>query len=133
MEHAVTVGLSLTAPREVRRSLERRYAGSMERSLLDDVTVLTSEVVTNAVQHSGRPQGDPLTVDATVTDDVLRVEVTDKGHGVAELEPRSMSPPSGLGYMQILSDRWSSRANGSFLVWFEIDVVTRRVLYRATP
>ena len=67
----------------------------MDRSLLDDLTLLASEVVTNAVQHSGCPQGDPLTVCTTVDNGVLRVEVTDNGVGVAALVPRSMAPPSG--------------------------------------
>jgi anti-sigma regulatory factor (Ser/Thr protein kinase) len=102
----------------------------MERSLLDDLTLLTSEVVTNAVQHSGRPDGDPLSVNTTVLDGVLRVEVTDQGSGKADLEPGSIDPPSGLGYLQLLSDRWSSEVSNSFLVWFEIDVVSRVMLYR---
>jgi anti-sigma regulatory factor (Ser/Thr protein kinase) len=127
----VTVALSLDAPRTVRHSLEAQYVGSMERSLLDDLTLLASEVVTNAVQHSGRPNGDPLDVQTTVIDGVLRLEVTDRGVGVHELEARSLKPPSGLGYVEILSDRWSSRANGSFQVWLEIDVVSREMTYRA--
>ena len=127
----MTIALSLDAPREVRHSLEAQYVGSMERSLLDDLTLLASEVVTNAVQHSGRPHGDPIEVQTTVVDGVLRMEVTDRGVGVHELEARSIKPPSGLGYVEILSDRWSSRINSSFQVWFEIDVVSRDTLYRA--
>ena len=127
----MSVALSVHAPGQVRHSLEAQYVGSMERSLLDDLTLCTSEVVTNAVQHSGRPQGDELTIETTVVDGVLRVEVTDKGEGVDELEARSIDPPSGLGYVDILSDRWSSRVNDSFHVWFEIDVVSRSMLYRA--
>ena len=90
-----------------------------------------SEVVTNAVQHSGRPNGDPIDVQTTVIDGVLRVEVTDKGEGVDELEARSITPPSGLAYLDILSDRWSSRVNDSFHVWFEIDVVSGSMIHRA--
>jgi hypothetical protein len=104
----------------------------MDRPLLDDVMVATSEIVTNAVQHSGRPDGDPLTVQASVTEGVFRVEVTDRGVGVHGLEARSIDPPSGLGYVQLVSDRWSSSVGESFHVWFEIDVVSRPVLYRAT-
>ena len=85
----MTVALSLGAPREVRHSLEARYVGAMDRSLLDDLTLLASEVVTNAVQHSSCPQGDPLTFCTTVVDGVLRFEVTDNGVGVGELVPRS--------------------------------------------
>jgi anti-sigma regulatory factor (Ser/Thr protein kinase) len=131
MEHVMTLRLSLSAPREVRHSLEARYAESMERSLLDDVTVLTSEMVTNAVVHSGRPSGDELTVTARVADGTLRVEVTDMGQGMHNLAARSVEPPSGLGYLQLMSDRWSSWIDDAFHVWFEIDVVARPLLYRA--
>ena len=133
MEHALTLPLSSQAPRNVRGSLKQRYLESMEQSLLNDVTLLTSEIVSNAVQHSGRPEGDPLIVRASVVDDALHVEVTDQGQGVTKLTPRSMDPPSGLGFVQLVSDRWSSRGGTSFHVWFEIDVVTRNVLHRAPP
>ncbi len=127
------IALSVHAPGSVRHSLEERYRDSVERSLLDDVTLPASEVVTNAVQHSGCPQGDPLDVQATVLDGVLRLEVTDRGTGVDMLAPRSIDPPSGLGFLEILSDRWSSQVNGSFHVWFEIDVVSRSMLHRKAP
>jgi anti-sigma regulatory factor (Ser/Thr protein kinase) len=127
--------LSIHAPRQVRDSLELQYAGSMERSLLDDVRLLTSEVVSNAVQHSGRPTGDPLTLETSVVHDVLRVEVTDGGKGALQLTPRTSNPPSGLGLVQMLSDRWSSHQNDTFHVWFEIDVTSSTPLSRksATP
>jgi anti-sigma regulatory factor (Ser/Thr protein kinase) len=118
------LALSIHAPRQVRDSLELRYAGSMERSLLDDLRLLTSEVVTNAVQHSGRPVGDPITIETSMVDGVLRVEVTDGGTGKLVLAPRTINPPSGLGMVQMLSDRWASRQNDSFHVWFEIDVTS---------
>jgi anti-sigma regulatory factor (Ser/Thr protein kinase) len=131
MEDVVTLALSNFAPSEIRRSLRARYRDSMEQSLLDDVTVLASEIVTNSVVHSGRPRGDAITVTATTIDGTLRVQVEDRGKGVHNLEPASIEPPSGLGYVQRLSDRWSSRSNGSFQVWFEIDVVNRTMLHRA--
>jgi anti-sigma regulatory factor (Ser/Thr protein kinase) len=127
----VTIALSLQAPGQVRRSLESHYSASMDRRLLNDVVLLASEIVTNAVQHSGCPNGDPLAIQASLTKGVFRVEVTDRGPGVHNLQARSIEPPSGLGYVQLLSDRWSSRVGESFHVWFEIDVVSRPVFYRA--
>ena len=59
-------------------------------------------------------------------------KVGDEGSGLASLEPRSLNPPSGLGYLEILSDRWSSHQTDSFHVWFEIDVTARTVLTRTT-
>ena len=129
----MTTPLALGAPGAIRRSLEGFYAGTMDRSLLDDVKVMASEMTSNAVQHSGCADGDPLSVSANVSNGVLHVEVGDEGHGAATLLPRSLHPPSGLGYVELLSDRWSSRRNASFHVWFESDVVSRTLLARATP
>jgi two-component sensor histidine kinase len=128
----MNVGLSLHAPRELRRSLEAAHAGSMERWLLKDLLLCASELVANAVVHSGCPGGDCLNVRATVSDGVLRLEVIDNGAGVRELKPRSTTPPSGLGYLELLTDRWSSYVDNSFHVWFEIDVVVRdRLVWRS--
>jgi anti-sigma regulatory factor (Ser/Thr protein kinase) len=128
----MTTALTLRAPGAIRASLEARYATTMDRSLLDDVKVMASEMTSNAIRHSGRPDGDPLSISASVTDGVLHVEVGDQGHGVATLKPRSLDPPSGLGYLEILSDRWSSRQNTSFCVWFEIDVTSQTLLTRTS-
>ncbi len=116
-----SIPLSSSAPGTARRSFDG-LTGLVEASLLDDLRLLTSEIVTNAVQHSGCPQGDPITVDTALGKDVMRIEVLDQGDGVGSLRPRSSSPPSGLGYVNVLSDRWASVIVNSFQVWFEIDV-----------
>jgi serine/threonine-protein kinase RsbW len=61
---------------------------------LDDVALVVSEAVTNAVRHAyvGRPAGD-VHVRVTVDDGEVMVEVQDEGNG---LRPRPDSP--GLGY-----------------------------------
>ena len=105
----------------------------METSLLDDVKVMTSELVSNSVQHSGCPDGDPITATATVSDGVLRVEVMDNGEGADPLVPRCSCPPAGLGFVAILSDRWASSRSGTFRVWFEVDVTARVRLTRTNP
>jgi anti-sigma regulatory factor (Ser/Thr protein kinase) len=133
MEQSVSVGLSRRAPGTIRDALQQYYGESLEPSLFGDVSLLTSELVTNSVIHSGRPEGDPLTVATTVVDGVLRVEVTDRGEGAHNLEARTGHPPSGLGYVDLLSDRWSSRSDEVFRVWFEIDVVARQTFHRAQP
>ena len=127
----MTMPLSIRSPAEVRSALETTYADAMDRLLLDDVKLMASELVTNAVQHSGCPEGDPLLLRATVVDGVLRVALGDAGWTTDHLEPRSINPPSGLGVVRLLSDRWSSYRDGHFTVWFEINVVTRTTLTRA--
>ena len=129
----MTVALSVEAPGRVRRSLERHYVDSIERSLLDDITVMASELVTNAVQHSGRPDGDPIEVTAQESGGVFRVVVTDGGVGMDRMVARSSDPPSGLRLVQLLSDRWASSQTHSFEVWFEIDVTRRALKLARTP
>ena len=114
--------LSMRAPGQARSELETTYAQTMERPLLDDVKLMASELVTNAVRHSGCAEGDPISLRATVLNGVLRVALGDNGSTTDRVEPRSAQPPSGLGVIQTLSDRWASHRNGLFTVWFEIDV-----------
>ena len=122
--------LSIKAPGQARRELETTYAQTMERPLLDDVKLMASELVTNAVQHSGCAEGDPLSLRANVVDGVLRVALGDRGSTTDRVEARSTNPPSGLGVVRLLSDRWSSYRDGLFTVWFEIDVTSRTTLAR---
>jgi anti-sigma regulatory factor (Ser/Thr protein kinase) len=129
VRHRLTVALSPAAPRQARDSFDT-YTGRIEETLLDELRLLSSEIVTNAVVHSGRPDGDPIELTTTLTPSVIRVEVRDLGVGVDPLEPRSSHPPSGLGYVDLLSDRWSSTFDAAFHVWFEIDVESNAQLER---
>jgi anti-sigma regulatory factor (Ser/Thr protein kinase) len=132
VSHILTIPLSVEAPRRARRSFAR-YTGTIEEALLDDLRLLSSEIVTNAVQHSGCPQGEPLRIEVTTARDLIRVAVIDGGERTKPVRPRSQTPPSGLQYVELLSDRWSSGATASFRVWFEIDIQTRGLSRRKQP
>jgi anti-sigma regulatory factor (Ser/Thr protein kinase) len=91
----------------------------------DDLLLLLSEVVTNAVRHSGAIKGDPIRIAMSETRDCVRVEVTDPGDGFAKparLAP-DLSKTGGLGLVLVdrLSRAWGTRrtSKGS-LVWFEL-------------
>lgn len=94
--------------------LSQRLAG-----LVDDATLLVSELVTNAVRHvGGRPQ---LTL--TVDDSGLRISVTDKGTGI----PVPRHPDAehtngrGLSLVEHLSARWGfTREPHCSTVWCEL-------------
>jgi anti-sigma regulatory factor (Ser/Thr protein kinase) len=132
MSHILTIPLSVEAPRRARRSFDR-YTGTIEEALLDDLRLLSSEIVTNAVQHSRCPQGEPLRFEVTTARDLVRVDVIDGGKRTKAVRPRSQTPPSGLQYVELLSDRWSSGDTGSFRVWFEIDTQTSGLIGRKQP
>ncbi len=88
--------------------------------LVDTVTLLTSELVTNAVVHAGSD----VDVVVRLTGGTARVEVTDR----SELAPvpRAVSPEDdsgrGLALVQTLARRWGTRRQpgGGKTVWFEV-------------
>ncbi|HZD74967.1 MAG TPA: response regulator [Actinomycetota bacterium] len=103
----------------------RRFvAGTLEPwelgPLVDTVTLLTSELVTNAVVHAG------TNVDVVVrlTGAIARVEVTDR----SELSPTPRhsgledDSGRGLALVQALARRWgtSRQPGGGKTVWFEV-------------
>jgi two-component sensor histidine kinase len=130
VEYKVTVPLANEVPRQVRADLETRWGATLDRPLLDEVKMMASELVGNALVHSGRPMGDPLTLSIKITDDVLRLEVIDQGPGVEHLTPRQTFPASGLQCVDLLSDRWGGKHENSFHVWFEIDVTPGTTITR---
>jgi len=120
--HELTLALSPDAPRQIRRSLDC-YIGLLQQSLLDDLVLVSSELVSNAVQHSGRPKGDPINYRLTIFPKTILVEVADRGVGTDQLRPTTGTPPSGLGLVELLSDRWAGSAQAdTFNVWLEIDI-----------
>jgi anti-sigma regulatory factor (Ser/Thr protein kinase) len=132
VSHTLTIPLSVEAPRQARRSFDR-YTATIDEALLDDLRLLSSEIVTNAVQHSGCRQDEPLRIEVATARDLIRVEVIDGGKRTKPVRPRSQTPPSGLQYVELLSDRWSSFASASFCVWLEIDIQTTGLARRKQP
>ena len=118
-----------TAPGRARAELREALGDRLSRSDRDTVTLLTSEVVTNAVIHPEQGRGDPVELVVTVYPRSVRIEVTDAGLGfdTARLPgPRREAGGHGLVVVDSLSSRWgtSRGAHGGtgFSVWFELDV-----------
>jgi signal transduction histidine kinase len=112
------------APFAVRQALRER-GSRLPESMRDDLMLLLTELVTNAVRHSGAIAGDPIEVDMREYDDCVRVEVTDPGRGFEppyRPEP-DLSQSGGLGLVLVdrLSSAWGTHRtlNGSH-VWFEL-------------
>jgi anti-sigma regulatory factor (Ser/Thr protein kinase) len=110
-----------TARRGVGRLAER-----LDRETLDDVRLLVTELVTNSVRHAGR--GAVVGLDVFVTQDNVRIEVSDAGRGFAP-RPRTADQSAeggwGLHLVERLADRWGVRQGGPTLVWLEIDLPAR--------
>lgn len=112
---------------EVRTALPGRISGTDRATL----TLLTSELVTNAVIHPGPTVEGSIDLRITAYPDRMRVEVGDAGGGfnLEELAPRPReSGGHGLFVVEGLSSRWGSsrrpsHEGGGFCVWFELDLV----------
>jgi anti-sigma regulatory factor (Ser/Thr protein kinase) len=97
-------------------------------AVVDDVVLLTSEVVTNSVLHSDSAIGDPGVVTLIVLDvgDAVRVEVTDPGSDtkVPRMVDDGLDAVNGRGLhmLDFLSGgRWGSHTDdGGRTVWFEV-------------
>jgi anti-sigma regulatory factor (Ser/Thr protein kinase) len=124
---------SLTIPGEPARGGEaRRFAARILGAghlCSDTAVLLTSELVTNSVQHSnsGRPGG-TVTLTLISIPGSIRVEVIDDG---AETTPTASAEPHqqpelpdrgrGLELVGMLSARWSHYSDAAGRVtWFEL-------------
>jgi anti-sigma regulatory factor (Ser/Thr protein kinase) len=94
-------------------------------AVVTDAKLLTSEVVSNALQHAGLSRTDALTLRLTL-DSYLRVEVVDPG------PPFELGPPLphvsgssggfGLAFLEAMATAWGVEPEGTGKkVWFEID------------
>jgi len=92
---------------------------------LGDVMLVASELVTNAVQHSGAAQQERLEVEIEIAPGRLRFSVSDPGTSGLTAEPTTKLPPSGglgLRVVEEISQRWGSERarSGRHRVWAEL-------------
>ncbi len=92
-------------------------------ALREDLRLLVSEVVTNAIRHSGAAPEEGVGLHIAVNGESVRVEVRDRGRGFIF---RRASPdparPSGWGLYLVaeLADRWGIEDEQQTCVWFEL-------------
>lgn len=93
---------------------------------LDDLRLLTSEIVTNALRHAGLTAGDSIGVAVEVSPQRVRVEVADGGPG---FDPVALDGPAaetvggwGLVLVEQLADAWGVIRNEPNFVWFELSL-----------
>ena len=95
----------------------------MEPGQLDNLTLVVTELVSNAVRHAESP--DPVRLAMTPKDAYMCVQVTDGGRGLVP-EPGAIgaagAPGYGLFLVEQLTRRWGmTREGGKTRVWVEID------------
>jgi anti-sigma regulatory factor (Ser/Thr protein kinase) len=111
------------APAAARAAMTaRRDAFDLGASLFHTLVLLVSEVVSNAVLHSHGPTDAPILLTATITEDVLRVAVTDAGEGFTPEPPTPGLTKGGYGLYIVdkAASRWGVDRVGGTRVWFEL-------------
>jgi anti-sigma regulatory factor (Ser/Thr protein kinase) len=112
-----------SAAAEARAAIEA-LEGRADPDALDDLRLLLSEVVTNAVRHAGVGRDAKIGLAVSVASHAVRAEVTDTGGGF-EPTPRDAQATEaggwGLHLVDRLASRWGVVRGAPTRVWFEID------------
>jgi anti-sigma regulatory factor (Ser/Thr protein kinase) len=98
--------------------------GRLPPSIRDDVLLLVSELVANAVRHAGAGPERPIQVQLLHRPPCVVVTVADEGPGFTWSPNSSAGSESGgwgLFLVDQIADRWGVQgATSGSLVWFEI-------------
>ena len=111
-----------TAATQARTEVTERLAPRLAASVLEDVRLLVTELITNALRHGKLTPGDRVSVKASVEAGVVRIEVRDPGNNgdIAPREPGPRGGGYGLYLVDRLTKRWGvDRRNGT-VVWCEL-------------
>jgi anti-sigma regulatory factor (Ser/Thr protein kinase) len=112
----------IDAARVARAHIAEQFGGRLVENDLQDVAVMTSELVTNAVRHGGAGEDDTIALHVAIAADVLRVEVCDDGPGFTRpqiLRTRAKGGGNGLVLVERLSSSWGVCGDDGTCVWFE--------------
>jgi anti-sigma regulatory factor (Ser/Thr protein kinase) len=107
-----------TARCEVTRRLSQRISGGA----LEDVRLLLTELVTNALRHGDVTPEDEIGVRAEVEDGTVRIEVHDPGRDgeVEQRPPGARGGGYGLFLVDQLTSRWGVERRDGTTVWAEL-------------
>ncbi|HEY3772867.1 MAG TPA: ATP-binding protein [Solirubrobacteraceae bacterium] len=92
----------------------------------EDAELVISELVTNAILHSGAIKGDEITVEVLREDDVIRLSVHDPGRSLTSpevLEP-DLDRAGGVGLLVVsrVAERWLTERPDGVIVWAELSL-----------
>src|SRR5919108_190330 len=90
--------------RKVLEPLRPRLPGEK----FDDIALLVSELVTNSIRHADLQRGQWVDLHVRHAEGIVRVEVTDPGHGFS-LATQRHSVRGGVGWGLFLMDQIASR------------------------
>jgi anti-sigma regulatory factor (Ser/Thr protein kinase) len=118
----LTLSAVPTAATDARTEVTERLSRRLPVAALEDVRLLLTELITNALRHGAVRRGDKLLVRAELDGGLVRIEVRDPGRD-GEVKPRRPGARTG-GYGLYLVDRvarrWGVEHNDGTLVWCEV-------------
>jgi anti-sigma regulatory factor (Ser/Thr protein kinase) len=120
--HKLELGGGQFAPATARAAIYELLTGRLGEDDLFDISVLVSELVTNAVRHARAGEDEKIVVHVAIAPEVLRVEVCDHGPGFdPPLEPRGRPEGGGNGLVLLarMSSNWGVCSDDGTCVWFE--------------
>jgi hypothetical protein len=126
-------GMDATERMEIELPLEPESAQRARRAIdplgahadvssFDDVRLLVSELVCDALATDPRPANGVISMEAQVSGGVTHVTVRFNGMSLRlpATKPKPAEPGWGVYLVQTLATRWGARrASGSTYVWFE--------------
>jgi anti-sigma regulatory factor (Ser/Thr protein kinase) len=117
-----------TAATQARTEVTERLESRLGASVLEDVRLLVTELITNALRHGKLTSGDRVSLKASVDDEVVRIEVRDPGNNgeVAPREPGQRGGGYGLYLVEQLTKRWGVDRRDGTVVWCELAPGTGR-------
>lgn len=124
MELSRTLSANLTAPRQARETLSTLQP-RVSQPILDDVRLVTTELVTNVVRHSGLAQDETLELRVFLRQGRLRVEIR---YAAPAFDPVILRPDlrteagRGLFMVDRLAHRWGVTPGERTRSWAEWDL-----------
>ena len=112
------------APGAARMVIAHCITGLVTRRVLDDATLLVSELVTNSVRHGQLAEQDTVLLRIHLAADTLRLEIENSGTAgtVAAKPPDRQDAGGGFGLelVDLLATRWGVHRRHGTTVWFEM-------------
>ena len=124
---ALCIGLphAPEAPGLARREVLGTFGHRLPERTLEDLLVVVSELVTNAVRHGGSGIGPGLALALEVDAHRMRVTAMDGGAGQRDRIDEGVGG-WGLAMVASLADRWGFRPGRPTVAWAEFDLVSSR-------
>ncbi len=109
------------AAAEARRFVNS-FADDIPASTLDDVRLVTSELVTNSYQHAGNPPGHPIEVTLDLRPDHVRLQVVDRSvfDPTPETNTELREVKWGLVLLDRIADAWGRISEGGLWAEFRL-------------